>query len=58
MDVLSFTFIVIVLGVVGFAWAHLRSNWRSVQSMRAENKTAADEPGLDLPGGLGHGHEG
>jgi hypothetical protein len=44
MDILTVVFIVVVLAVVGSAWAHLRSNWHDVQSMRAENKTLADLP--------------
>jgi hypothetical protein len=64
MDMLSFTFIVILLGVLGFAWVRLRSNWLSVQSMRADHQAAVDESGFDLPEGSygsphhGHGHEG
>jgi len=59
MDILSFTFIVLVLGVAGYAWVHVRSNWRSIQSMRAGCK-ATDEPGFDSPvdldGSHHHGH--
>ena len=64
MDTLSFIFIAILLGVLGFAWVHLRSNWRSVQSMRENNRAPVDESGFDLPESHcgshhhGHGHEG
>ncbi len=64
MDILSFTFIVLVVMVVGSAWFRLRSNWRSVQSMRAGQKATADDSGFDLAEGpacshqQGHGHEG
>lgn len=63
MDILTVVFIVVVLAVVGSAWAHLRSNWRDVQSMRAENKASADVPIGDFVEGTecthhpGHGHE-
>ena len=63
MDILSFTFIALVLGVAGYTWFRLRSNWRSVQSMRAGQNASADDPGSDLPLSLdgshhhGHGHD-
>ena len=64
MDIFSFIFLVLVVVVVGSAWFRLRSNWRSVQSMRAGQKAAVDDAGFDLPEGSdcshhhGHGHEG
>ena len=57
MDILSFTFIVLVVVVVGSAWLHLRSNWRSVQSMRTGQKAAVDDAGFDLPEGLDCSHQ-
>jgi len=64
MDILSFTLMVLVVVGVGSAWFHLRSNWRSVQSMRAGQEAAVEDAGFDLPEGPdcshqhGHGHEG
>ncbi len=66
MNIISLVFIGLVVVVVGSAWVNLRSNWRSVQSIRTGRKAAAQEPGLDLvdsAGGLdgsqhsGHGHD-
>jgi hypothetical protein len=57
MDILSFTFIVLVVVVVGSAWFHLRSNWRSVQSMRTGQKAAVDDAGFDLPEGPDCSHQ-
>ena len=63
MDFFSVVFIVVMLAVVGFAWVHLRSDWRDVQSMRGENKGSADLPiddfleGPDCTAHHGHGHD-
>ena len=63
MDILSLAFIVLVVLVVGSAWLGLRSNWRSIQSMRSGQKAALDDAVFDLPEGPdcshqhGHGHD-
>jgi hypothetical protein len=64
MIILSIVFVVILLAVVGVAWAHLRSDWRDVLSMRAENKASADlligdfVEGPECAPHHGHGHGG
>ncbi len=63
MDILSLTFIVLVVLLVGSAWLGLRSNWRSIQSMRSGQKAGVDDAVFDLPEGPdcshqhGHSHE-
>jgi len=61
MDILTITFILLIVLVVGSAWTQLRSNWRSIQSMRARQKAAVDDAVFDLPEGPDcshqHGHE-
>ncbi len=52
MGILLIAFVVLVLLAVGSAWKQLRSNWRSIQSMRSENKGIAD-PGLGVENTVG-----
>ena len=42
MGILFIAFAAFSLSIVGYAWKQLRSNWRSIQSMRSENKGNAD----------------
>ena len=64
MGIFSISFIVVFILVVGFAWARLRTNWRSVQSMRGGSKVPIDHSIIDgagLPDGSHHpgqGHDG
>jgi hypothetical protein len=65
MGILLIAFLAIALLVVGSAWKRLRSNWRSIQSMRSDNEGAADVVlDIDVPEGSdvhnhhGHGHGG
>jgi hypothetical protein len=60
MGILFIAFLALALLVVGSAWKQLRSNWRSIQSMRSDNKGATDA-GLDIDiecsdGSNHHGH--
>jgi hypothetical protein len=63
MNILSILFIVVMVAMVGFAWARLRSNWRDVQSMRGNSNAAPDLAGTDFVEGPdcahhhGHGHD-
>jgi hypothetical protein len=60
MDIFAFIFIVIFLAVAGSAWAHLRSNGRSIQEMRSNNQISAGGLEIDAPESLEcsghHGH--
>ena len=64
MEIFTITFILVIVLVVGSAWTQLRSNWRSIQSMRSGQKAAVDDAVFELPEGPdcshqhGHGHEG
>jgi len=57
LDILSLAFIVLVVLVVGSAWPGLRSNWRSIQSMRSGQKAALDDAVFDLPEGPDCSHQ-
>ena len=65
MGILFIAFMALALLVVGSAWKQLRSNWRSIQSMRSENKGTADAgfeignpEGSDGTHHHGHCHDG
>jgi hypothetical protein len=65
MGILLIAFLAFALLVVGSAWKRLRSNWRSIQSMRSDYEGAADVVlDIDIPEGSGahshhgHGHDG
>jgi hypothetical protein len=65
MGILFIAFAAFTLLIVGYAWKQLRSNWRSIQSMRSENKGNADASfdsnnpvGSDGSHHHGHCHDG